>query len=552
MSALQKRYSHDESIGTTTKWPAGPRTNEKVSEGYSGAFFNKLAEACLEDIQHVISTMSEFPVRLKKYVPLSDGDGVRVSYRKRDGLTSHKVVPIGFEESAWTAMATVAATNPKWPLYLPLEEAVHEYSQEQTMGNFDIRSARTRTINALQPVHFGPENKPMATGQLAYFAHKMLVSNSIYPFILWVQINTGWNIESVLALSFPLTNHIEDDLIDEHYCIIYSTKHRNQKTVNHRTNKKTPLGVYRVLRFVESIVAQHQESPHIFQGSLWQYITTKNVWPKIGVIANVYDVAAIVPLGRQFLARHKIASEMTAAKWPSIEAKRMRTTVQTKRREQGLSLHQTQALQGHADVDTGAIHYDDDEGSIELKNRGIRTIQGQLMKDVREYPVRLVQSVSLQELRDALESIRSTKSRKLAQERAAVQLDLKPQEVIHLLAPRGQTYIAACIDATNPTWLDHEMFLSPGDECRFFNRCSMCDKALIFKEMLPFVARRISDLNALRTLAQSLEWTVNYAEEIAGWEWILETWNNRLEVTQALEMCHSDEYVLPLMMRGSK
>ncbi|REG45490.1 hypothetical protein B0G80_9087 [Paraburkholderia sp. BL6669N2] len=119
------------------------------------------------------------------------------------------------------------------------------------------------------------------------------------------------------------------------------------------------------------------------------------------------------------------------------------------------------------------------------------------------------------------------------------------------MSPAGQTYIAACTNALAPTWPGAEKFVGAGERCRFFNRCSMCDKAIIFKEALPWVARRIHDLDDLRLIIPTPEWAINYEDERAGWQWVLDNWSNRKEVSESEVLARTDAYILPRIMRGA-
>ncbi len=386
----------------------------------------------------------------------------------------------------------------------------------------------------------------MVVGQLAYLSHFAFSGNTLYPFFLFVQMNTGWNQESIMALTDCLDDHIERDLVDEHYCIIYSTKQRTQKTVSHRSNTKSPLSVYRILRFVEAQVTKHKGSAHYLPGSLWQFILTKNLWPKHQRMLAPVNLLNVPGLSRSFLKRHNIDLRV-AGKSPGIEARKLRTTYQTRRREQGLSTEEIADLMGHEDIDTTAQNYDSDAGSIELKNRQIRGLQNEQLNDFKNYHARLVHSTTLQELREAVAHSTSKKPYEMAATKLS---NTTIAEVIHLLSPQGQTYIAACTNSKAPSWKDAGKFISPGDKCQFFNRCCMCDKAIIFKESLPWVIRRIADLEALRLRIPAPDWTANYAEELSGWEWVISNWNNQGDIKEAQALATSDQFTLPLTMIG--
>jgi len=488
--------------------------------------------------------MSEFPSLVRSHPPFIDGDGVRPRWR---GIAGDKTKSkLSLEQTERMAFATAHCLYPNWPLGMDLEEATRTFSFEAATAKWDITLAEERARRVIQSCRFGTEDAPMAIGQLSYFGHIAFSGNTLYPFFLFVQLNTGWNQESVMALTDCLDDHIEQDLVDEHYCIIYSTKQRTQKTVSHRSNKKSPMSVYRILRFVEAQVTKHKNSPHYLPGSLWQFIPSKNLWPKYQRMLAAMDMLNIAGLSRSFLKRHKIDLGLPS-KSPGIEARKIRTTYLTRRREQGLSTEAMTDLMGHEDIDTTAQNYDSDSGSNELKNRHIRNLQNEHLDDFKNYHARLVHSTTLKDLRESV----ALSSSKKAYEIAATELgNATTAEVIHLLSPQGQTYIAACTNSNAPSWNDAGKFISPGDKCRFFNRCCMCDKAIIFRGSLPWVVRRVADLEALRLRIPAPDWTLNYAEELSGWEWILSNWSNPAEISEARHLAANDRYRLPLTMMG--
>lgn len=79
----------------------------------------------------------------------------------------------------------------------------------------------------------------------------------------------------------------------------------------------------------------------------------------------------------------------------------------------------------------------------------------------------------------------------------------------------------------------------------------MCRQAVIFREALPFIARRVDDLIRLKSRLNVIEWTSNYGDELAAWEQILNQWNPQEQVLDAKVLAKNDVYALPLTMRGS-
>ena len=78
----------------------------------------------------------------------------------------------------------------------------------------------------------------------------------------------------------------------------------------------------------------------------------------------------------------------------------------------------------------------------------------------------------------------------------------------------------------------------------------MCKQSIFFVEALPFVARRVMDLELLKHSIPIGDWTQNYGQEMEGWTWVLDSWNNNEQVAEAKEKCSQPRYALPLSLIG--
>lgn len=450
------------------------------------------------------------------------------------------------------AMATVMNFHPSWPLDMRYKEANDLISFEGTiLGGKLVTAEETRTYKILQRMKLGDQDRIFEVGLMAYFAHLFFTTETLYPFFLYVQLNTGWNEEVVLSLTDSVDAHIEPDLMDPDYVIIYGGKERVDKAQACRSNRSSPFSVYRVLKFIESILDRYRGSTNYLPGTLWQFALSKNLWNKYEKVTAALDSGNIGAVSASFLRRHGIVVDPEKSV-QRMESRRVRTTYETRRRESGLSLEEVSPLLGHSELATTDRNYDSDEGSTELKNRRLRELQSRMLDDFKQYGARLISSKTLAELRDAIASCGASDGPRSDVQAVASQLQLTEAQVIHLLSPKGQTYISACIDRTEPTWPDARLFVSVGSDCSFFNRCCLCDKALIFREALPFIARRIQDIQEMRQRLPAQEWATNYEDEVNAWEQIVADWRPIEDVVSAKSKCGADAYVLPLTMRGYK
>lgn len=547
VNRLKKKYESDSTVGIALTWAQSPASSDVPSESYSDDVFNQLVGACLTDIKFIINMMNQYPgdlYSMQESLATAEPHSVDKRIIKNElgkyNLTS----------------AIVANARPSWPFYDSLDDAMLWCSTEWRNGldenNKHLRSVYGRLISSRVPQEIKCNRTgqlkiiDLEVGKLAYLCQFFFTIKTLFPFLLFVQINTGWNLEVVLSLTTDLDSHLGEDLIDpEQYVLIYGTKKRSQNILYCRSNKVHPYSVYNILRFVADQLGKFEGSPHLNKGSLWQGVVSKNLWGKFGRVVAPIDLQNYSEASRSFVRRHGIQLD-SRAKAPGIESRRLRTTWETKRREQGLDLGSLSPMMGHSSVDLTAAHYDSDAGATNLMNKKLRKLQNTWDNDFRNYGVRLSLSTTLAQLRSAI----SSSSEKGVLSKVSAELRIEEKEIITLLAPEGQTYIAACLDSKRPNWPLSERFISNGEKCVYFNRCCMCKQAVIFRESLPYVVRRVSDLENLKVQITTIEWSANYAEESAAWESILEQWRPEKDVHEAKAFSSREEYALPLTMRG--
>lgn len=611
ISSAKKKYSDQENIGSDFVWPVGPRNIEVPVESYRLETFNELVKAALDDMRVVMAEIRRFPDLVKSTLKIRFPDysladaflnmaqheerrrqeGKRFEHhsqrtneiRKRplcrevatrfnisieefislylnqgDELSRSGVPFPSFkvsdarllefpEQDGWDiACVTMNALHPDWPLGYSVAEADSLISFEKLSSDGGAsRNPREMMIayRVLQRSCFGSGSVPIEGGLMALIARKHFTAGTLYPFFLYVQLNTGWNEEVVLSLTVDLDRHVERDILDPDYVVIWGWKDKVDKSMPHRSNIKTPMSVYNVLKFVQSVARGQATKDGGLLQNLWQFVPSKNLWQKYGRMVSPATGENVGPTSTAFLARHGITLDSTQ-KVQRIDARRIRTTCETRRKEAGASIDEISTLMGHDNLDTTDASYDSDEGSSELKNAKIRVLQERFVNDFSDYQAALVSSTSLQALRDAIAS----GTVQGALDEAAV--SMSESDLVCLLSPKGQTYVAACVDRQSPTWPRAREFVPEGADCCFFNRCCLCKQGRIFKEALPFVARRVTDLEQLKQRIPLSEWLYDYGDESAGWQGILRDWNNPEEVRIAKIQSWKLEYSLPLTMRG--
>jgi hypothetical protein len=452
-------------------------------------------------------------------------------------------------------LATLAQEFPGYPFGMRLDEATNFFNQNRfvEMKGDVKRSVEGRLLRAISVT----KTKFVHGGTIGCInlirAAMHFLPETLYPFLLHVQINTGWNLESVLALTDDVDAHVTDDLIDpENYVVIQSTKRRSQdnggKAVFHRCSRHKQFSTYRLLKYVESIVTKYKGCQSYKTGRLWQHAVRSSA-AMTQLISYCGESTSDLHYASKFsLRRHSF----TYFNEGSINHGRIRTSYETLREQQGLPLAVISQDMDHADQETTVVHYASDKTSNAVKDVKIAEYQEQIIEDLRHYECRAVESLSLAKLRDAIRQSRSEAERKKQLQKAAKAIGLDERGILHLISPEGQTYIVACRDSLNPTWASHEEYLKPGQHCSFFNKCGGCRQAVIFPEALPYIARRQLDLEQLRKELNTFEWMSDYGEEWDAWDGVLNDWSDREQVDAARRAAILGEVILPLRLRGAR
>lgn len=462
----------------------------------------------------------------------------------------------GRRQTSEMLIREVSRLYPSWPLNMSSLDAREVMAQKNSGTESSVDK---RMQNYMAAVHLGDESSPIELGQMAYVAHKAFTAHTLFPFLLYVHMNTGWNLQVIVRMTESLDDHLGPCVEDADAVMLYGIKTKNAVApglgtlIPHKSSKTHPLSVYNVLRFIEKRQHNLRSSPHYMAGGLWKYITDKSRWVDDGVISDLSRqlksyIKFYGAVSCAFLARHGICIASKAKK-ATIEPGRIRKTWVTKHQEMGTLFEQISEQLGHADQSTSDTHYDSDSASLHIKNARLRSLLDQQVVDVTSYAARLLESHSLQDLRKALARPRDRTRAKRILQSAQINSDA---EIVHLLSPMGQTYIAACKNSRAPTWPGARRFVPESDDCRFFNMCCLCRQALIFKEALPYILRRIKDLDQLRMdRIRPVEWSREYGAEHQAWTEIISRWNNKDDVAAASEQVESGQVVLPLTMRGA-
>lgn len=604
---LQELYPKEPSVGKGFVWPTSPKVVNNTIIGYFPREMKQLWEACISDIKDIksfnrtyvnfeeVDLIEKWNLENLMYYIDERWESVKISHAKPSKIRIEYIIrkspkaqktllELGYnweqihdiyilrgselasrghslyatkidykpdKQGAITqfnlALSTLKNCYPLFPYYYPLEEAKDLLNtKSKNLNKEPLCILINKVVNlSAGKIEFMNGN----LGKMAVYAAMHFVTDTIYPFLLLCIINTGWNLETILSISDNVDTHTTADLLDpENYILIHGKKIRGSrygepKNIVHRSSTKNSLSTYKLLKYVESIVTQYKDSPHYKKGYLWQYTVPECI--KHDLISTINDHPLLNGVSSRFIKRHRFEHFSDAA----ISHPKVRSGYTALRQLLGASERDISEDLGHKDEET-IIHYISDQSSAMVQDLAIKHIQDQFIKDLTNFKVRIIESQSLQNLRKAINDAQ-TEYKKMKQiKKEAIKLGLGEKTIIHLLDAGSEKYILSCENCKRPSWPGFNKFVKEGQNCRYFNMCCLCTQAIVFPEALPYIARRIIDLEKLKSLLASAEWIIKYNDEFDAWNQILDNWNNREQVEKAWELARTGFVVLPQIMRG--
>ena len=533
---LRKTYPLAFDGDTAFLAPIAPRRNHKRTEGYNRKQIEVIIKCCVKDIMAIKAFHA-------MYDSLSD-DSPQITMESAGPWRNDP------DKKFIEILATIKSKWPRYPYYMSFNEVKSFFNSRIKDAEEDsfLRDRIDRNLaNGSGKISF--MNGDLGRG--AIFAAMHFVPDTIFPFLLLSQISTGFNSECLKFLSDDFDNHIGADLIDPaNYVIIWGYKRRSDKIIPVRCKKNRAFGAYRLLKYVENIITKFKDTEHYVHDLLFQFTRVTLNEPEGNLLctfrgsSNGYNRMAI-----SFVQRHGLESMFGK----TIDARKIRSGYATIAQEKGVSTHGVAEQLGHSHAqnlpETADTHYLSDNASTDIKNKAVSAIQDRLLSDVCEFKGKIVHCKSLQQMRKAINTAKSEAERKKLISATAAETKLARSTIIHLLDAGAQTYILACEDMFNPTWPGSQDFVK-GTQCRQFNKCCICRQAVVFPEALPYIAKRIMDIDKLQEVLTAPEWSLNYHDEHKAWSSILNDWNNETQVADAWEAARSGNVFLPKVMKG--
>jgi hypothetical protein len=535
---LWTRYEGHPEIGVrpgVPDSPAGP-TNGAVT-GYNSFQLKALIAACVKDIIAVKALHRRFDAldcNSKQFAA-----GTRMMF---------KPGPQYHEQKFSAVLATLKHQFPDYPFGMTLEDSSVFLTRQNPSRHVGV--VKGAVDDCIAKIGFMDGR----LGKTAIFAAQHFALDTLYPFFLLVLMHTGWNLESVATIPDDVDSSVmENPLNPEQDIILLGRKERGGtagKVVHRRSRRYSPFGPYQLLKYVESVILRQRGSQHYVEGDLFQYVVGTFNYRTVRLVNTIRNNACrsgvFSRASSDFLKRHSL-TELIGTTVDHVKARSGYATICE---AGGLELQEIADQQmEHEKVSTTVTNYLSDASSNAVKDKIIDSLQRLYVNDLANYKLRIVESVSLQELRQAIENGRDEAARQDAIRNVAATSGLDEKTVVHVLSAEADTYILVCEDASSPTWTGHQEYVK-GASCRYFNKCCLCEQAIVFPEALPYIARRIVDLEKEQSRLMSADWVFHYGEEYEAWKSILDSWSDKNAVESATIAATTGAVVLPHVMRG--
>jgi len=498
---------------------------------------------------------------------LSTGISIPAKRTRMNDVTAGRLWDLG--------VATVTQAYPGFPFSMSVPDALALCTIDSANAAFPAGSIERKLARLF--------DHPDIDGWHSLLESMSFTAETLFPFYLLVLIESRFNRESVTAIPdwFALDDHVADIPIDwrtddyhasgirtivepypfqpDRAVLLASTKVRGRgKTVYCRSSTDNPLDVYALMRYVVNRNRRVISSPHYVPGALWQFARYPNHWSRKG-IAGVLNIPLLQKEGKRFVKRHGFDQRHGLS---SIDLRRIRTSVTTEAYireamkqsvEEDTSLSSPEervALHQQNDLQTTTTRYLSNSVVAEAKNLQLEPIQQKLFALAKGDRPRL-SFESWEQLRDDIRRGRDLAAMRQKSGGTSPTSGSPEKTDMYILSPDGLTYILVCSSPLAPTWPGHEQFVPAGTRCCYFNRCGQCARAIVFRENLPYIARRILDIEELHADLDPIAWTMQYADEYQSWHDILEQWTERepSDVEDAWRQARSGLVLLPSCMR---
>ena len=364
-----------------------------------------------------------------------------------------------------------------------------------------------------------------------YFPTQMDVAS----IMLMMQLQTGWNKETVIDLDRTDFLQPLSGVIDETQQLLFSTKYRSQNTnlPFHKpkdmfaiSSTKDKYSAYNLVILAEELALpllgkELDNTPMRVQRTNDLFFCKNDFgdWTETGRFGTLSNVKVSIRGVKDFLAKYEIVDKGKRLRNSGDLVKRLRPTwVYLKKKSNPMGMIQMQM--GHNSRDTTDIHYDNSPMARVDRKKRLRVVLNKLMAMVKE-----------RRFKGLLPNERPGK--------------IKDDNLVIFTIPTHERPLWACKNQCSPDWLGHEKYLDEGEKCHYINHCLSCSQVQLFNDSLVYLIDRLDYLEMMERSQPSLEFNQLYGSEIEVIRWIIDNWEDKEALKKANRYVRRNKPLLP-------
>lgn len=376
-------------------------------------------------------------------------------------------------------------------------------------------------------------------------------SEDQFAIATFLQMQTGWNKETVLAIDgqnflHPLTGAVNSDLV-----LIASEKEKSQstdvpfhrpKTMLAASKKDDKYSAYNLIQLAKELSSPLASLP-VDATSTFALIGHNPLFmcarPWAGMFRNKKDsiagrfLSAACKLrwregAASFFQKNEISENGVRLKRADDLNGRLRPTwIRYVRDQKGRPLSVVALQQGHASIETTDIYYDSSGPAMQLRRERLRSALSEIAWMLRE-----------------------KQFKGLIGKRNDLPVDPTTLRVFSI--PGHEKSLWACSDSYAPDWPGSAAHAQRKAKCSEISQCLFCSRVCIFEDSLPFLIVRQGDIQEQLAADDGVPFGSDLANELKIIDHILDVWGDQRALKEASRYARRNAGLLPKDMNELK
>ncbi|EAQ97951.1 hypothetical protein [Congregibacter litoralis] len=482
----------------------------------------------------------------------------KLTYREKLGAVTpyprSELLPFDGKVSRWVpdddrALKTLLLEG--HPLAVPFDDFQHAYDSARSARSTDALSNpcefiyRRYLIHAVRPTDYADAVTPLDDVFARYFPTAM----DQVAIALFIGLQTGWNKETVSALDSGNYEHALAGILNDKNALIFSEKNKSQgrgkpykdpKAFYAASSKEDRYSAYNLIQLAKKLSEPMLGLPIDHIGR--EYCTINPLFSCIRGTRQMsndlkknqkgnlsrpgrYTSATVKDVWssgvKAFFKKYEVCENGNRLETAKDIALRLRPTwVRFVRDKRGTPLSVVALTQGHKDIESTDIHYDDSGMARQQRRERLR-----------------------KELTLLMSKIRQNKFKGLIGKRGDTSINFASLRVFSL--PGQDRSLWACSDSYKPDWPGSSTQIPIGKKCSELRKCLFCSQVCIFEDSLPYLMDRQASLQREAEEIGAAMLDPLHADELSIIEYIFDVWGDEEALKNAARYLRKNPSLLP-------